>query len=556
LPRLSFPRWFADWHGAVAAAIYLALILVFEHRAVGHLGSICACQSAADPTQWMWSWAWFGHALLHLDNPLYTNEIWTPQPFNLAATTLAPATAIPGVPLEALFGPVVAYNVLTLAAPVINGWAAYRLCRYLTGKPWPSILAGYTYGFSAYELDQMLGHLHLIYVFVPPLAVLVLLRYVKAEISARRAAILLSILLLIQFGLSTEVLFDVTCVGGVLWIFSFLFARAHRGRLIRSLGVLLIAYAVMLVICAYYIHVELKVPSYAKFAGLSYPGDLLSYVIPTSVFQFGGARFAALSSELFTNNTSEQNQYLGIPLCLIVLAVAFDGWRHLVTKITIPTMLAAFLVTLSTPVYILGRGTVRAPFFWLTKLPYFDLILPARLGVFVDLGAAVCLALWISWAVGRRAQIWRWLIGLLAVACLVPNLGFPERTGPFVAPTFFTSRMYKHYLTRNEVVLTLPFSNNGFDMLWQADAHLYFKLAGGYFGAVPGSYSALPIVAQLQANTPGTGAVADLRSFDQSQHVGAIIVQDGQAGAWPAIFARAGWRMSAQVGGVEVFQRS
>jgi hypothetical protein len=548
------PRWFRDRHGVIAAAIYLVLVLSFEHQAVGHLGSVCACESAADPTQWMWSWAWLGHALLHLDNPLYTHFIWVPQRFNLAATTLAPATAIPGVPLEALFGPVVAYNLLTLSAPIINGWAAYRLCRYLSGAPWASILAGYTYGFSAYELDQMLGHLHLIFVFVPPLLVLVMLRYLDGELSARRTTVYATILLLIEFGLSTEILFDMTFVGALAWVFAFAFAPDYRGRLLRAVRVLAIAYVVMLVICAYYIHVEFQVPSYAKYAGLSYPGDLMSYIFPTPVFKLGGTRLMSLTNEFNTPNTSEQNQYLGIPLCLIVLAVAFDTWRFRVTKIVVLTTLAAFLVTLGTPLYVLGHGTFKLPLYWLEKLPVFDLILPTRLGVFVALGAAVCAALWISWAASRRARIWRWAVGLAAVAFLLPNLSFPDRTGSFVVPTFFTKGVYRHYLAKNEVVLTLPFSNNGFDMLWQADTHLSFRLAGGYFGVPPARYAAQPIVGQLLANAPGTGAVADLRSFVADQQVGAILVQDGQAGAWPAVFTAAGWRMQADVGGIEVFK--
>ena len=554
--RASFPRWFQDYHGAAAAGIYLVLILYFEHKAVGHLGSVCACESAADPTQWMWSWAWIGHAVLHLENPLYTNVIWTPQPYNLAATTLAPATAIPGVPLEALFGPVVAYNVLTLAAPIVNGWAAYRLCRYLSGAPWASILAGYTYGFSAYELDQMLGHLHLVFVFVPPLMVLVLLRYVNAEITARRAAIFLTVLLLIEFGLSTEILFDMSCIGAVGLIFAFGFAPDFRGRLLRALGVLAIAYVVMGVICAYYIHVEFKVPSYAKYAGISYPGDLMSYVFPTPVFKLGGMRLLALSNEFNTSNTSEQNQYLGIPLCLMVLAVAFDAWRFRVTRIVILTTLVAFLLTLGNALYVFGQGTFHMPFNWLVQRPVFDLILPTRFGVFVSLGAAICAALWISWAVGRRARMWRWAVGLAAVAFLLPNLSYPDRTGSFVIPRFFTQSIYKRYLTHNEVVLTIPFANNGFDMAWQADAHLYFKMAGGYFGVTPADYQVLPLVSQLGSGSPGTGAVGDLRSFVASQHVGAVLVQDGQAGTWPAVLVKAGWHLQADAGGIEVYKPS
>jgi hypothetical protein len=549
------PRWYRDRPGGIAVLIYLGLVLFYEHGAIGHLGSVCACQSAADPTQWMWSWAWIGHAIFHLQNPLYTNLIWTPQPFDLAATTLAPITAIPGVPLEALFGPVAAYNVLTLAAPLVNGWAAYRLCRYLSGATWASVLAGYTYGFSAYELDQMLGHLHLIYVFVPPLVVLVVLRYMNQEVSARRTAVFLAVLLVIQFGLSSEMLFDFSFVGVVAVVLGVVFAGDQRPRLLRAVGLLVIGYAVMGVIWAYYIHVEFKVPSYAKNAGLSYPGDLMSYVVPTPVFKIGGNHFFPLSQEFYAaSDTSEQNQYLGLPLVLIVFAVGCEAWRRRTTKIVLLTTFFAFLVTLGTPIYILGHGTWAGLYNQLLKLPDFNLILPTRVGVFVALGAAICLALFIAAATDRRSRIWRWVIGLVAAAFLIPNLHFPERVGSFAVPRFFTTSSYKRYLKPNEVVLTIPFSNNGFDMLWQADAHLYFKLAGGYFGVPTPQYTALPLTNELMTNTPSATAPSDLRSFADTFHVGAIVVQNGQAGPWLPILAKAGWRLEANTGGVSVYK--
>lgn len=62
-------------------------------------------------------------------------------------------------------------------APTLSAWAAYMLCRRVTGGFWPSLAGGYVFGFSSYEL----GHLNLSLVFIPPLiGYLLVLRLEKA----------------------------------------------------------------------------------------------------------------------------------------------------------------------------------------------------------------------------------------------------------------------------------------------------------------------------------------------------------------------------------------
>ena len=36
--------------------------------------------------------------------------------------------------------------------PAVSAWAAFLLCRHLAGRFWPSLIGGYLFGFSSYEL--------------------------------------------------------------------------------------------------------------------------------------------------------------------------------------------------------------------------------------------------------------------------------------------------------------------------------------------------------------------------------------------------------------------
>jgi hypothetical protein len=554
-PRL--PRWYRDRHGWIAAGIYTLAILYFDHGAVEHVASVCGCGGDGDPAQWMWLWAWIPFAIGHGLNPLLTHYIWGPGAFNLAAVALAPVTAIPGVPLTALFGPIVAFNLLLFAAPVINGWAAYRLCRYVSGAPWASVLVGYSYGFSDYELAHALGHMNLVWAFAPPLAVLLLLRLLNGEISRRRAAVALALLLLIQFGLSSEILFTMTFIGGVALLTAYVVGSPEDRRQLRgTVPVLVGAYGAVVIVWSYYIYLSFKVPPYAKGFGVAYPADPLSTVFPNVMFRVGGNRFAPLAST-WGADLAEQNSYLGIPLVCIVAAYVASRWRTRGGKVLTVTMAVAFVLSLGDTLTIAGHPTFAMPFSWLAHLPLFDLIIPSRIALYVALGAAVAASVWISQARGR-GRVWRWLLGLLAVAFLLPNLGLDGRETGFNDPAFFRTALYKEYLRRNEVVLPIPYAYapGGESLLWQAQAHMYFKLASGDWGPVPPDFARIPVVGQLLSGTPTAQTPGYLNAFAASHDVSAVVVQTSAAGSWPGVLSAAHWRLAATAGGMEVWRRA
>jgi hypothetical protein len=71
---------------------------------------------------------------------------------------------------------------------------------------------------------------------------------------------------------------------------------------------------------------------------------------------------------------------------------------------------------------------------------------------------------------------------MLAVGVVIFNLPNTAATywlRPLDTPEFFSGDTYRHYLSRREIVLILPYSYTGNSMLWQAQAHMYFDMAGG-----------------------------------------------------------------------------
>ena len=122
--------------------------------------------TGTDTQIFVWSFAWWPHALGHGLNPFEASSIWAPQGVNLAWTATAPGMALLFTPLTLLTGPIVSFDVATILMPALTAWTAFLLCRYLTRSLWASLVGGYLFGFSGYMIGQIEGHLHMTTVFL------------------------------------------------------------------------------------------------------------------------------------------------------------------------------------------------------------------------------------------------------------------------------------------------------------------------------------------------------------------------------------------------------
>ena len=143
--------WFESRrHQTIAAlALYAAIAIgYFGLHVLPHLGSVCVCEpSGTDPSFDMWSLAWWPHALLHGLNPFFTTAVFAPDRVEHRRRRHRPPRprARPGAG-QLLFGPVVSYNLLMLAAPVLAAFFAFLLRRYITRSFAPHLVGGCPFG--------------------------------------------------------------------------------------------------------------------------------------------------------------------------------------------------------------------------------------------------------------------------------------------------------------------------------------------------------------------------------------------------------------------------
>jgi hypothetical protein len=103
---------------------------------------------------------------------------------DLAWVTSLPAAALLAAQATYAFGPIASFNLICLTSVALAGWAAFLLCRHVTGSYWPSVPGGYLFGFSPYMLRHLRAHLFLLLSF--PMAALVALIYFERRISGPR----------------------------------------------------------------------------------------------------------------------------------------------------------------------------------------------------------------------------------------------------------------------------------------------------------------------------------------------------------------------------------
>jgi hypothetical protein len=507
-----------------------------------------------DPSSLVWFLKWWPYAIGHGLNPFVTHIVWAPSGANLTGTTSIPGLALVASPLTLTVGPIVTYNLLYLVAPALSAWTAYLLCRHVTGRVLPSVVGGYLYGFSSYELSKMLGHLNLAFVFIPPVCVLLVLFRMEGRITPASFVVLLAAALTFQFLVSSEIFFSLSFFGLIAYLVAVAGLGRSRARsLAETGGWILGAYGVSTVVLAPYLFYVVKGLSQAPiydFYPTYYSTDLLNFVVPTTLTRVGWESFAGVAGK-FSGNIGEQGAYLGIPLLSIVVLFVWSERRTFAAKF-LPVVLGVLMVaTLGPKLHVEGEPGATLPWKPLASIPLIKYALPGRFMVYAFLVIAVVVSLWL--ASTRTPAPAKWILTPLAILLLLPNWRGPFYNSPVNVPQFFRDGVYRRYLTPGENTIVIPYGDHGHSMLWQEETGMYFRMAGGYVTVRPPvAFRTWPILPTLYGSISDPDPEGDLKAFVGANGVGAIIVADS-SGQFVALFSFLDPN-PVHVGGVTVFR--
>jgi hypothetical protein len=167
--------------------------------------------------------------------------------------------------------------------------------------------------------------------------------------------------------------------------------------------------------------------------------------------------------------------------------------------------------------------------------------LPSRFSLYLSLGAAVILALWLS----RRGGVLRWVVALGSCALLIPNPS-TKWSASLHTPSFFTSGAAAREFKPSDRVTVVPTA--GPDMAAQAQSGYAFSLASGHLGEYPLSYGRYPGATDLNLGQAPPGAPAQVTQLLHAKGVDAVVVERAAPGPWRQLLSGLGVQPVAKDG--------
>ena len=553
--------------GLLAFAAYLvAFVTAAGLPLARHLNVPDLRQYWTDVQFYAWCLGWWPYAVSHWVNPLFSGQIGAPDGYSLAWASTTPAVDLAMWPVTSAFGVVVSYNVMLLLVPPVSAWAAFVAARRQTGRFWASLLAGAVYGFCPFELSHTWqGQPNLTVIAVFPLLVYLVLRWWDGSLSHAAFAAWAALAMTVEFYIFDEGFLEMTiALAGALVIGYAVAGRAGRPTVARLAGLTAIAYAGAVIASAPYLIYAMRHYEPALIRqepGFSLP--LVRLILPTSQQMFGLTPLMTYSNHL--GRTGIDN-YVGIPLLVILLSVAAFAWRSRLSRLLLIGFAFAIALAAGPNLVVTStHRTSRLPWAGLWGLPIARSAEPSRFIVFAILALALALALFLAApTTSRLLGAARWGLGLLAVAAILtdtptayqavsplPPFYQPPATMHAVnqLPAFITKGLYRRYLRPGETVVILTHRGNA-GMLFQAAASFYFRIAGGYINASLTPTNAIPHAITLLAH-PSKKAMQLFDDYARSSGLGAIVAEQAWEEPWMNL-GRLGMR-GIPAGGVTIY---
>jgi hypothetical protein len=508
------------------ALLYTGLAVVMTYPLAWHMG-VATIGASGDKWEFIWDLWWVKRALLvEHTNPYWTGMLFYPNQFCLGRHALVMGLSLASIPLQVLWSPEVAYNLLVLGGIVANGLAANYLAFQALQDRRAAFLAGLIFAFSPVFVPRVLFHLNCLHVWVVPLAMAFFMRWIRerrwlhAFLSAGSLA--LSVIINEYFSIF------IVCAWGVLLVYWWTGRQVRLASLIGRTAIVVCLALVLLAPDLYLRRAAFTEPD--QVAGWARPlsADLLSFVTPGWFHPVFGSIVTRLTGG--KGGWFDEAGYLGESVTFVgytVIALAFYGFKKLDRTTRRPWLWLAvsfavmslgpvlhiagrydwnpdelglgWLARLLAPVYdLLGVRNrnlgIPLPYFLFSKIPYLNAARAANRWVTVTVLAASILAAQGAVSLSRSVQArlagrapWaEWAIyGLVAGLVLFESLACPYPISPNGLPAVYSTIVSD---PTNFAIFELPANQRaaGDDMYYQT-LHgrplLYAQVSRGHASA-------------------------------------------------------------------------
>jgi hypothetical protein len=542
--------------GLAALGIYVALaVSFFGPMILPHLNDRVLTTLPGDWSLFAWAFRWWPYTVERGAYPLFTHYLWYPAGMNLSWTTAVPIPSLFLWPLTSLVGPVAAFNIASLLAPALSAWTAFLLFSRLTRRAFAASLAGgFVFGFSPYVMAQIVsGHLNLSLAMMIPLVAYLIVRYMQDDLGPWTFAALMTGCLVVQFGISTEIFATTALFALFMGAFGWFIAPGSRRRILRTGALFGAAFFVAALIYAPYLWAAFRLPEpykplFVHPMGPIFTSDLPRFFVPGAPEIFG-RNFGQPGTMAWYFRLERFGWYLPLPLIGIVVHLWMTERRNKAVKVAVATVVLGVLLALGPYLGVHGNK-IPLPWAVVQVLPLIKRAFPYRMMVFATLGLGACVAYWL--AVSPRS--WRrWVVFGVGAFLLLPNLASGLWTRDVRVPAFIREGDYRSELRPGEVVWIID-ADGGSQMLWQAEAGMYFKMGAGFTGVTPPKLGAdAQTVNRLNAGQVAPGDEAAIITFVRAHDVEAVIVGNEPAGVIDMVSNALGV-VPVRTGGITLFK--
>ena len=447
--------------------------------------------ASADSTLFIWLLEWWPYALSHHLNPFMTAYMWEPQ----GIKSLLWINAIPGLsllfsPVTLVLGPIAANNVIAVISPAASSFFAYLLIKYLTKSPLAAAFGGYFYGFSPYAFTNV--DMNLYFVCLIPLLIYLFFLGLDNKINKLFYIAATSICIALEFLISVEVFTTMTFFGFLSLITGLFIFKTGRRRLAGFIPYVSVSYLISFILISPFLYNMISTIRYAPKYPLSamlYSVNLINVVIPAPIIFIGGGLFAGTGFKLM-----QDISYMGIFIILLLIFYMKDNLKTQAGKFLIIMFSVVFIFSLGPYLHIINvNAGLPLPWLIFYGMPLIQKAVPIRFMLYAYLFISIIVGYFVSQSSksGKKIKIMSYSVVFLSILSIIPTQYFFESDTH--TPKFFLNGVYKKYLKRGSNVLIIPFSNDGYSLAYQAETGYYFKLAGGYYDFIQGSYTRNPV---------------------------------------------------------------
>lgn len=475
---------FEFWPDLVILAVYVAVSLAMCMPLPAHFSTHLA-GAHSDARVFQWNNWWVKQAILSGKNPMHTDRIYYPVGASLSSHNTNWISSLIAIPIDLLFGPVVAYNVTFLLTFILPAAAMYLLAKHLTQRRDAAFLAGLVFAFFPYHVSgNWDGQMNLANIQWLPLFILFVLRLAKDKNvwDAVWAGVFCALSSLdCWFFAIFLVLWSIMYV-----LYSLLLERAQwTWRFVGLSGLaILVAVLLMLPLLAPVLADALQDTgeSALDYYATEKSTDLLAFVIPSSQHPILG-RYVETITVGFKH---WRPAFLGYA-ALILTLFSITNRRKSVLWWT--SLLVFASLALGTTLTINGTAypNVPLPYALLIRaVPAFKIIRQAsRFNVMVGLASAVLVGL--GWAaVSQRLDKTPWLrraaCGLVGVLFLFEYMAIPCPLQPGELSAFYTRLSQEQ---GDFAILELPLDDFYSRRSLYAQTIHGKKLVNGYLARIP-----------------------------------------------------------------------